>query len=402
MLFRSQKDVTYTLQTAGGADPSNYQFRYGTTTVQHGEKITGKGTINKKALAVTFATVKKQYDGKAEVRGIQATDIVTPTFNGLVTGDGTDNSKIKGVYGKRTGASFTANANAGTKDVEYTGIADALGENANNYAVQNLTTVTHSGGTTVQALFGQGEIKKRLIYAGDVKFGLKTDVNKEYDGNKNVKDPSTYIDGGAPYVEIEGAEKLTLGYTIDSAEYAGKDVAYAGGTITTQTVTYKVKLTGDSLNNFEVSGGTPDSFTKTTTGKITPRKIVAVAAGSLGKIYDGNDNVQGSGDSVVTFVRPLHYTGDALVGGTTNSSTAKYVSKNVNRDGAGNVIGQGITFAAAVSDSGNYEIDISGLAGKTGIISPKGIKAEFKLVTKEYDGNKAATQIGRASCRERV
>ena len=30
-------------------------------------------------------------------------------------------------------------------------------------------------------------------------------------------------------------------------------------------------------------------------------------------------------------------------------------------------------------------------SGKTGIISPKGIKAEFKLVTKEYDGNKAVT-----------
>lgn len=391
----TQKDVTYTLQTAGGADPSNYQFRYGTTTVQHGEKITGKGTINKKALTVTFANVKKQYDGKAEVRGIQATDVVAPTFSGLVAGDGHDDTKIKGVYGKRTGASFAANANTGTKDVEYTGIADALGENANNYAVQNLTTITHSGGTTVQALFGQGEIQKRTIHSADVQFGLQNGIDKEYDGNARVLKPRDHVVGGAPYVNIPGAgsstERLTLDYTIESAEYDNKDVAYFGGVVTTKTVTYTVKLTGDSLNNFTVIGGTPSQFTKTATGTITPRKVVAVAAGTLHKVYDGNVNVPGSGDSVVTFARRPGDTGDALVGGTANTSTAQYVSKNVNRDGAGNVIGQEITFTAAVSDSGNYEIDTSGLAGKTGIISPKGIKAEFKPVTKAYDGNTTVT-----------
>ena len=391
----TQKDVTYTLQTMGGADPSNYQFRYGTTTVQHGEKIIGKGTINKKALTVTFADVSKQYDGKSEVRGIQVTDVVAPTFSGLVAGDGHEDTKIKGVYGQRTGASFAANANAGTKDVEYTGIADALGENANNYAVQNLTTITHSGGTTVQALFGQGEIQKRTIHSADVQFGLQNGIDKEYDGNAHVLKPRDHVVGGAPYVNIPGAgsstERLTLDYTIESAEYDNKDVAYSGGVVTTKTVTYTVKLTGDSLNNFTVIGGTPSQFTKMATGTITPRKVVAVAAGTLHKVYDGNVNVPGSGDSVVTFARRPGDTGDALVGGTANTSTAQYVSKNVNRDGAGNVIGQGITFTAGVSDNGNYEIDTSGLAGKTGIISPKGIKAEFKPVTKEYDGNTTVT-----------
>ena len=391
----TQKDVTYTLQTAGGADPSNYQFRYGTTTVQHGEKIIGKGTINKKALTVTFDDVSKQYDGKAEVRGIQTTDVVAPTFIGLVAGDGHDDTKIKGVYGQRTGVSFAANANAGTKDVEYTGIADALGENANNYAVQDLTTITHSGGTTVQALFGQGEIQKRTIHSADVQFGLQNGIDKEYDGNAHVLKPRDHVVGGAPYVNIPGAgsstERLTLDYTIESAEYDNKDVAYSGGVVTTKTVTYTVKLTGDSLNNFTVIGGTPSQFTKTATGTITPRKVVAVAAGTLHKVYDGNVNVPGSGDSVVTFARRPGDTGDALVGGTANTSTAQYVSKNVNRDGAGNVIGQGITFTAAVSDSGNYEIDTSGLTGQTGIINPKGIKTEFKPVTKEYDGNTTVT-----------
>lgn len=398
----TQKDVTYTLQTAGGADPSNYQFRYGTTTVQHGEKIIGKGTINKKALTVTFADVSKQYDGKAEVRGIQATDVVAPTFSGLVAGDGHDDTKIKGVYGKRTGASFAANANTGTKDVEYTGIADALGENANNYAVQNLTTITHSGGTTVQALFGQGEIQKRTIHSADVQFGLQNGIDKEYDGNAHVLKPRDHVVGGAPYVNIPGAgsstERLTLDYTIESAEYDNKDVAYSGGVVTTKTVTYTVKLTGDSLNNFTVIGGTPSQFTKTATGTITPRKIVATATGTpLNKTYDGTTAVKDaggnllSGDSVVTFTRAAGHTGAALVGDTTNSSTAQYTSKNVNRDAGGNVIGQGITFAAEVSDNGNYEIDTSGLAGKTGIISPKGIKAEFKPVTKEYDGNTTVT-----------
>lgn len=391
----TQKDVTYTLQTMGGADPSNYQFRYGTTTVQHGEKIIGKGTINKKALTVTFADVSKQYDGKSEVRGIQVTDVVAPTFSGLVAGDGHDATKIKGVYGQRTGASFAANANAGTKDVEYTGIADALGENANNYAVQNMATISHGGGTTVQALFGQGEIQKRTIHSADVQFGLQNGIDKEYDGNAHVLKPRDHVVGGAPYVNIPGAgsstERLTLDYTIESAEYDNKDVAYSGGVVTTKTVTYTVKLTGDSLNNFTVIGGTPSQFTKTATGTITPRKVVAVAAGTLHKVYDGNVNVPGSGDSVVTFARRPGDTGDALVGGTANTSMAQYVSKNVNRDGAGNVIGQGITFTAAVSDSDNYEIDTSGLAGKTGIISPKGIKAEFKPVTKEYDGNTTVT-----------
>ena len=395
----TQKDVTYTLQTMGGADPSNYQFRYGTTTVQHGEKIIGKGTINKKALTVTFADVSKQYDGKSEVRGIQVTDVVAPTFSGLVAGDGHDDTKIKGVYGQRTGASFAANANAGTKDVEYTGIADALGENANNYAVQNMATISHDGGTTVQALFGTGTIHKRNINAADVQFGLQNGIDKEYDGNANVLKPRDHVVGGAPYVNIPGAgsstERLTLDYTIESAEYDNKDVAYFGGVVTTKTVTYTVKLTGDSLNNFTVIGGTPSQFTKTATGTITPRKVVAVAAGTLHKVYDGNVNVPGSGDSVVTFARRPGDTGDALVGGTANTSTAQYVSKNVNRDGAGNVIGQGITFTAAVSDSGNYEIDTSGLAGKTGIISPKGIKAEFKPVTKAYDGNTTVTDLGK-------
>ena len=395
----TQKDVTYTLQTMGGADSSNYQFRYGTTTVQHGEKIIGKGTINKKALTVTFADVSKQYDGKSEVRGIQVTDVVAPTFSGLVAGDVHDDTKIKGVYGQRTGASFAANANAGTKDVEYTGIADALGENANNYAVQNMATISHDGGTTVQALFGQGEIQKRTIHSADVQFGLQNGIDKEYDGNAHVLKPRDHVVGGAPYVNIPGAggstERLTLDYTIESAEYDNKDVTYSGVVVTTKTVTYTVKLTGDSLNNFTVIGGTPSQFTKTATGTITPRKVVAVAAGTLHKVYDGNVNVPGSGDSVVTFARRPGDTGDALVGGTANTSTAQYVSKNVNRDGAGNVIGQGITFTAGVSDSGNYEIDTSGLAGKTGIISPKGIKAEFKPVTKAYDGNTTVTDLGK-------
>lgn len=391
-----QKDVTYTIQTTGGADASNYQFAYnGGAPVAAGGTVTGRGTINKKQLTVTFADVSKQYDGKAEVRGIQTTDQAAPTFIGLVTGDGHDDTKIKGVYGQRTGSTFTANANAGTKDVEYTGIADALGGNANNYAVQNMATISHGGGTTVQALFGAGTIHKRNINAAGVKFGLQNDIDKEYDGNANVLDPRSHIVGGAPYVEIAGAggstERLTLDYNIDSAQYDSKDVAYSGGAVTTKTVTYTVKLTGDSLNNFTVIGGTPSQFTKTATGTITPRKVVAVAAGTLHKVYDGNVNVPGSGDSVVTFARRPGDTGDALVGGTANTSTAQYVSKNVNRDGAGNVIGQGITFTATVSDSGNYEIDTSGLAGKTGIISPKGIKAEFKPVTKEYDGNTTVT-----------
>ncbi len=391
-----QKDVTYTIQTTGGADASNYQFVYnGGAPIAAGGTVVGKGTINKKQLTVTFAPVSKEYDGKAEVRGIQPTDQAAPTFIGLVTGDGHDDTKIKGVYGQRSGSTFTANANAGTKDVEYTGIADALGENANNYAVQNMATISHGGGTTVQALFGTGTIHKRNINAADVKFGLQNGIGKEYDGNANVLDPRSHIVGGAPYVEIAGAggstERLTLDYNIDSAQYDSKDVAYSGGTVTTKTVTYTVKLTGDSLNNFNVIGGTPSQFTKTATGTITPRKVVAVAAGTLHKVYDGNVNVPGSGDSVVTFARRPGDTGDALVGGTANTSTAQYVSKNVNRDGAGNVIGQGITFTAAVSDSGNYEIDTSGLAGKTGIISPKGIKAEFKPVTKAYDGNTTVT-----------
>ena len=398
-----QKDVTYTIQTTGGADPSNYQFVYnGGAPVAAGGTVTGKGTINKKQLTVTFAPVSKEYDGKAEVRGIQPTDQVASTFTGLVIGDGHDDTKIKGVYGQRTGSTFTANANAGTKDVEYTGIADALGENANNYAVQNMATITHGGGTTVQALFGTGTINKRNINAADVQFGLQNAIDKEYDGNANVLDPRSHIVGGAPYVEIAGAggstERLTLDYDIDSAQYDSKDVAYSGGAVTTKTVTYTVKLTGDSLNNFNVTGGTPSQFTKTATGTITPRKIVATATGTpLNKTYDGTTAVKDaggnllSGDSVVTFTRATGHTGAALVGDTTNSSTAQYTSKNVNRDAGGNVIGQGITFTAGVSDNSNYEIDTSGLAGKTGIISPKGIKAEFKPVTKEYDGNVTVT-----------
>lgn len=398
-----QKDVTYTIQTTGGADPSNYQFVYnGGAPVAAGGTVVGKGTINKKQLTVTFAPVSKEYDGKAEVRGIQPTDQAAPTFIGLVGGDDHDDTKIKGVYGQRTGSTFTANANAGSKNVEYTGIADALGENANNYAVQNMATITHGGGTTVQALFGTGTIHKRNINAADVQFGLQNGIDKEYDGNANVLDPRSHIVGGAPYVEIAGAggstERLTLDYHIDSAQYDSKDVTYSVGAVTTKTVTYTVKLTGDSLNNFNVTGGTPSQFTKTATGTITPRRIVAAVTGTpLNKTYDGTTTVKDaggnllSGDSVVTFTRAAGHTGAALVGDTTNSSTAQYTSKNVNRDGGGNVIGQGITFTAGVSDNGNYEIDTSGLAGKTGIISPKGIKAEFRPVTKEYDGNTTVT-----------
>ena len=398
-----QKDVTYTIRTAGGADASNYQFVYnGGAPIAVGGTVVGKGTIHKKQLTVTFAPVSKEYDGKADVRGIQLTDKVVSTFTGLVGGEGHDDTKIKGVYGQRIGSTFTANANAGTKNVEYTGIADALGENANNYAVQNMATITHGDGTTVQALFGAGEISKRNINAADVQFNLQNGIDKEYDGNANVLNPSSHIVGGAPYVEIAGAggstERLTLDYDIDSAQYDSKDVAYSGGAVTTKTVTYTVKLTGDSLNNFNVTGGTPSQFTKAATGTITRRKIVAAVTGTpLNKTYDGTTAVKDaggnllSGDSVVTFTRATGHTGAALVGDTTNSSTAQYTSKNVNRDAGGNVIGQGITFTAGVSDSGNYEIDSSGLAGQTGIISPKGIKAEFKPVTKEYDGNTTVT-----------
>ena len=450
------------------------------TQTAHNYKVTGSGTAQLKdvtlfgditpaTLTLSLAdgkTLTKVYEGKANAATAEKVSSLLSsdkTVTGLKTDDsgktdvvtlGFQNADAKGTYGtKNSDGTFTPDGNAGTHDVQLTGImlsgADAKNYNlvdasgniiwgekytagANANTSGKLTPVGQASGGTA---YLSGTITKRNLTADGYvwyKDGTAQTATKEYENT------SAYADADGQTVNKAGGnaglvDGDSVSFTVNSAHFVNAKVT--GGVVTVSNndaknvkdangIAYNVKVTGEdaknyTLNNVDiVDGGEATVYGE---GSITPRTLLVGAAGGkvFEKTYDG-DNTLKTSDGRGTAKNPftmadgyLVYTGDVnhqlLNDGAKITYTGTYSDKNVARDANGKATTKPVTFTAQVTDqdgsaSANY-VFLNGSSKNTtmdfvgkGIIDPAKITAvTLAEVSKTYDStadNTTATLKG--------
>ena len=424
------KDVLYTLKT-NAKDQSNYEIvsvsNNGTTTTTTPiTTLTGDGTINKRDLKVTFQNVTKSYDGTGAVTDAMITGALGlddgTTGNAVITKDGllkdfntaTTGSTQKPIQGAYQDSTNQFNAKNGYT-VAYSNLLAALGKHAKNYNISNLSS-SANGGT----IYGTGDITK-LALNGNFVFDFNT-ISKEYDGNANVAHTDvngnnvtaeSYINNA--YVNNNGTQ-INLSKSKITATKATYNSPNSNNS-QSQAVTYDLNF--GSLSNYTVTNGSTwtnngttltynnGKFTATTTGKITPRKVIGTVNNTnVTKTYDATDTVQKGTSPLVSFKRYAASgtaVGTGLVSGDYDASTGAYRDANgVTANDADASVTQGkdvlYTFATSSSDPTNYEfVDANGKAQPTylqksgGTINKRNLTVTFKPVTKVYDGTTAVS-----------
>ena len=419
------KSITYDVKI----DPmnaGNYRLVDAMGTAITAPITTTNNTITARRVNVTFGNVSKSFDGTSTNTtidpSVSAADaaVLNRDSAGLVNGSNklTNLGGIVSSYGRRTGGTFTPDANAGTnKDVQYAGLAAAmgttLGSDAANY-------VFDTDG------YGKGSIGKAIINASDVTF-TAGNASKVYDGTRAVKyngsaasnDVKNYITTigvmlNGNWVDLSSDVVMDLGGTRYSSPNATNG--------TPDTVTYKFHLNN---NNITVNG--TNDFTKDAQGTIDRRVLnVGLAQNSgIDKIYDGNakliDTASRHYDKFVdddargNVVYAAGTTNDNKLVRTSNGAavndgakmtiTANYVDnltnrtadKNVVRDGGGNVTAKDIAYNVkidAANGGRNYQLSDGMTTANAedglnmdaaGTISPRKITLGFANVSKPYD-----------------
>lgn len=363
---------------------------------------TKNNEIRKRRLDITFDHVRKPYDASPENRDVTAfvkntdaqaalqRDRIGIFEDELNLQDADGNALVSSQYGYgSTDDSFTADANAGEKSVQYSGLGDALrnsvlGENAKNYDFD-------------ETGYGTGTIDKAKVRARD--FDLRFDpANKEYDGTADVLDPLKQLNKGRSHIEWErhGRSKYNMPDT-DIASitgtYVGTDGKEDKKAGERKQVNYRVKLND---RNFDFVGGWDGVIKGEGGGTISKRKIIAAAPRYLTKEYDGTTDVvnrardaegnliKGNGDALIGFRHADDTTKSALIAGddVRNESTASYSDSNVAwkdrawKNGHGTVDDMDVNYTLGLSgaDSSNYEIvNPDGKTVGKGKITPKEI-----------------------------
>ena len=420
------KDVLYTLgiQTA---DPSNYEI-----VDANGNPIqmlAGKGTIDQRALTVTFDPTSKVYDGTPDVPQ-DAAHIkahLDDGKNGQVIGaDGTvlNLTKVKGEYRDASGQPIS---DVGTGlAVAYSNLVQALGTHAKNYIINgaNGTDTTPGAGMAT----GTGDITKLALTNNNFHFNFQN-ITKEYDGSQEVAytdrqgqshAAASFID--EHYVDLNnngtydagdvllGGANLS-GLNISSAQYADKDAGQG------KAVTYTIAL--GNLGNYDLtqlSGAQSKNatlsyangtLTAQTTGSITPRTVSASLKNptAVTKVYDG-------GTAILQNNQPQNIMGDVhldgLLTGTANddgvrldtsAGQAVYEGKDAGKN-------KNILYTVALTGAGaqtNYQVvDAQGnaltnhqlVSQGTGTIDKAPLTIGFGRVEKTYDAKADVTTTG--------
>lgn len=415
------QQITYKVSVMqDGAVSSNYKINTANnanavaiTTLQDGKAVTG--TIRPRTLTdLTFADVSKTYDGKAAVRGLQATDKVQlQSVSGIqqpaggtapALGDLIDLDMIKGAYGKKNGDTFTENqhvkdaAGSKEKDVRYTGIQ--LKHAEGNY---NFGTTAGGRNITETTAYGKGEIKPLEITDKDtISLEKLHDIGKTYDGTTDVAD-ATHEAGyyvGNLTAQIPNSsvdDRITLGYTVAKASYANKNQGKG------KQVTYALQVTGDNYGDYTLSDTLKDgegnfAYDKLT-GDITPRMLKGTIVNKhTTKEYDGTTEVrnQAKGGVAVTdsdaLVRLTAADGGIGIvaadrGTVKNASTASYRDQNVH---PADDKPQSIRYQLALTNNGagNYVFQETQFEGE-GTITPREVTPKFAELTKIFDNTTA-------------
>ena len=392
------KDVYYEVALTG-SDAGNYQLLNADgseLTKENGTSyVLGKGDIKKRSLNITFTDPVKDYDGSTYAKVNAVLEQATAT-TGLVAGDNFASAAIKGSYGYiDTDGKFVASPDVISNKVKYTGLAAALGADADNYVLnagddtQTLTPVTADnfvgGGTINKLKITDSNLKVLLAKASKIYNGDSEVTHKTEDGSSliaakdNVKTLSVILKQADGSKDKE--EKLD--FSVIVANYAdanaGKD----------KSVTYKLAL--NNLDNFTIdsnsfSGWDGTSLNLNGTGDIAKRQL-KVNFADVSKTYDGTNAVT---DNIKATLNAGTKLGAEVInrdGLTLDNSKITGVYRDKNAGTAKDVSYKGIR--AALNDSSvltNYELDDIG--NGQGNISKATLKVKqpSELVKKVYDG----------------
>lgn len=436
------KPVTYALSLANNTY-GDYKF-----VDDGGTEITsviGKGTITPLNIntITTTAYPIKTYTGTADAENKLTTDnmIFGNAANKVVVvdRDHIDLTKITGMYQKTGNEENAADVNRGgsevlDKNVLYSGVLAALGDNAGNYIVADTFT-------------GTGKIKPATISHNDFYLVISDNITQTYSGSEQVGEYGMtndqrdlfqryWIDTNNSGVDTDqdGTVDVKLAngafeYIIEKAEFTSADA----GT-NNKHVDYQIYVKPASINNYDYDEH--DTVKKdnihlpgsSDTATITTRDVVAsVTHEQLSKYYDGteaiylgdnaaysDDNSTGTlvqGAEAVTFsakVGTVVQNADGSVASKVQTGLVNSADTNISYgsyDGADVGIGtKTINYTAQIGggNSNNYRLvdadgnvltNGQGLSTMENTINPFGVKVTTKdTLNKTYDGFKSVAK----------
>ncbi|MCR5438401.1 MAG: filamentous hemagglutinin N-terminal domain-containing protein [Selenomonas sp.] len=341
----------------------------------------------------TMPTGAKLDFGSAENNAVVDTDVDLDEFAGA----------LKGLYGERsTDDTFVINGDVNTsgKDVQYSGVIAALGDNAGNYTVED-------------TFYGRGKINPLALTRDRINIAIGT-ATKTYDNTYTVKKDGEATTRDKNYittfqVQTADGDWEDFGYSYDSALY--KD----DRTITATTVMYKLGL-GDIETNYIIDDSLYEEdlvngyingseWWQEAAGTITKATVYASLKDEPGtdtvvKPYDGDDAVTTAGVADKVQVRGLFDDGTSFT-----PSNIHYADANVGRDADGNVAAKDVYYDVTLTGDfkDNYilaadteatytaDTDINGTLTGKGMITPLSITASFAPAVKPYDPDSETT-----------
>lgn len=394
------KDVYYEVALTG-SDAGNYQLLNADgseLTKENGTSyVLGKGDIKKRSLNITFTDPVKDYDGSTYAKVNAVLEQATAT-TGLVAGDNFASAAIKGSYGYiDTDGKFVASPDVISNKVKYTGLAAALGADADNYvlnagdATQAITPVTADtfvgGGTINKLKITDSNLKVLLAKASKIYNGDSEVTHKNEDGSSLIAAKDNVKTLSVTLKQADGSKdkEEKLDFSVIAANYAdanaGKD----------KSVTYKLAL--NNLDNFTIdsnsfSGWDGTSLNLNGTGDIAKRQL-KVNFADVSKTYDGTNAVTDNINATLNAGTKLGAEVINSDGLKLDNSQITGVYRDKNAGTAKDVSYKGILAALKAGDSSvltNYELDDIG--NGQGNISKATLKVKqpSERVNKVYDG----------------
>ena len=455
----TSQTVTYTAKfdRGTGDEVDNYTFDQtpNTTTVTDSAAVAGsyKGTITPRPITINMGTVDKIYDGtavntKSNITGLAgktAGDTIAAT---VLADDGITAATLKAQhaamlsagtahssFGRGTGNSFAEDVNAsnGTEhDVRYQNVGDVLQE--------ALAAAKKHNYTIDDTIYGKGTINRRLIEKSGFqvrdKDGGVANATRAYDGTSTfaLKNGETLVAKTAATgsdTGIVAKDKNNIFFTMtgneghftsdaagakrtshkSEANYVAYDVIADSHDKSVSPLTnYYFGTSGTDKRDLEtVNADTPDAVVAR--GTITPAQIQAQTKKLKEKVYDGLEAHTDGNRNILTGseIVALPLIADAT-GQPTNTSSAAYINKDVERDSDGVIIEKAVNYTAQLTgkyaddyeivDAGNNVIStVSGTGdSKTvtatrnnvanmGKITPRKLNITMASVSKVYDTN---------------
>lgn len=394
------KDVYYEVALTG-SDAGNYQLLNADgseLTKENGTSyVLGKGDIKKRGLNIKFTDPVKDYDGSTYAKVNAVLEPATAT-TGLVAGDTFVSAAINGNYGYiDTDGKFVASPDVISNKVKYTGLAAALGADADNYVLnagddtQTLTPVTADtfvgGGTINKLQITDSNLKVLLAKASKIYNGDSEVTHKTEDGSSLIAAKDNVKTLSVTLKQADGSKdkEEKLDFSVIAANYAdanaGKD----------KSVTYKLAL--NNLDNFTIdsnsfSGWDGTSLNLNGTGDIAKRQL-KVNFADVSKTYDGTNAVTDNINAALNAGTKLGAEVINRDGLTLDNSQITGVYRDKNAGTAKDVSYKRILAALKAGDSSvltNYELDDIG--NGQGNISKATLKVKqpSELVKKVYDG----------------